>query len=446
MKEITLKCSKLDFDGNGIVIYNNDEKKVPGLLEGETAVFEVVKKDLYTNLNLIRVTEPSKNRIASVCPEFLKCGGCQYLHMSYESELALKNEYVQDLFKTTRTVDISKVLTSDSPYNYRNKSQMTYKLSKSKQVVCGFYEERSHRIVPVTNCNIQMTKSNNIVNSINKILTKNKIMPYDEKSNNGIIRHVIIKSALNLDEVMVVFVTKDEFFPGRKNVVNDLIKLKLGITTIVQNYNPRDTSIVLGERERVLYGPGFIFDTIGEFKFKISSKSFYQVNPKAMEILYSRAIKELNISKKDTVLDTYCGVGTIGILVSKFAKQVYGVELNKDAYHDSLYNAKINHIKNIKFYNDDSTKFINSICNSDEKIDLLILDPPRDGSTSEFINAIKHLKPKRVAYISCEPKTLTRDLYDFTKIDYILKKIIPIDMFPRTFNLEMIALLELKNN
>ncbi len=442
---LELKCIKEDFFGNGYVIYKDEERKVPGLIEGEIGIFEAIKNGKYTNLHLLDIKHPSKDRIDVVCPIYKECGGCQFMHMNYNHELKIKTDYVKELFKTSRTLKIKDVIPMESPYDYRDKCQMTYKLSKTKKVVCGFYEEKSHKVVPILNCRIQNPKATKIVNGINLALTKNKIEPYDERSGRGIIRHVVIRIAEFSDEIMVSLVTNGEFFPGRKNVINDILKQNLGITTIVQNFNDRDTSIVLGERERVLYGPGFIYDYIDEFKFKLSSKSFYQVNPKGMKLLYKNAIEKLNIKKNEVVLDAYSGVGTIGILMSKLAKEVYSVELNKDAYKDAIINAKLNNIKNIKFFNDDSTKFIVDLAKNHVKIDLLVLDPPREGSTKEFINAVGMLKPHKVIYVSCEPKSLQRDLYDFTKNGYQMISIDPVDMFPRTSNLESVCLLTLND-
>lgn len=440
-KLVKLKCIREDYEGNGIVLFEREEKKIPGLLLNEEASFIIEHKGKYTNLLLKEIITKSPNRVNPACPNHLICGGCQYQHMTYAHELELKNNWIKDLFSKTRNVEIKNVIEMSYPFNYRNKCQMTYKLSKNRNVVCGFYEEGTHKVVPISECKIQVNEAHNIINTFNKILTKNKIEPYDEKTRRGIIRHVLLRYGVNTKEVMLCIVTNGEIFPGRKNVVMDLLKANLGITTIVQNYNDRDTSIVMGTKERVLYGKGYIVDTIKEFKFKISSRSFYQVNPEGMALLYDKAIENLNIKKTDVVLDTYCGVGTIGILMSKYAKEVYGVELNKDAYHDAIENAKINNIKNIKFFNDDSTRFIKNLAKNKAHIDLLVLDPPRDGSTKDFINSVAMLKPKRVVYVSCEPKTLQRDLFEFTKNGYIIKTIQPVDMFPRTYNLECVSLL-----
>jgi 23S rRNA (uracil1939-C5)-methyltransferase len=244
---------------------------------------------------------------------------------------------------------------------------------------------------------------------------------------------------------MVVLITNGEIFPGRNNVVTDLKKLNLGITTIVQNYNSRDTSIVLGDKERILYGPGFIYEYVNGLKFKISPKSFFQVNTKGMEKLYSLALSSANISKNDIVIDAYSGVGTISIFASKFAKKVYGVELNKNAIVDARLNAKINNISNIEFIADDATNFMTHLAKNKEKVDVVIMDPPRDGSTKQFINAIGYLKPRKVVYISCDARTLKRDLYIFSDNDYIINSIEGVDMFPKTQHKECIAVLEYDN-
>ena len=444
-KAIELKCIKQAFNGNGIVKYNNKEYEISNILPGEVGLFEINKNER-TPIELKNIINHSSSRINSLCPYFESCGGCQYQHMTYESELALKEEYLKNLYQSFKDIKIKPINGMPSPYNYRNKCQMTYKLSKTHNVVCGFYEEGTHKIVPVSDCKIQATKATEIINAFNKVLTKNHIEPYNEKTRKGIVRHVLVRYGFNSKEILLVIVTNGDFFPGSKNVCKDLIKLNLGITTIVQNINSRQTSIVLGDKERVLYGPGFIYDTIGKLKFKISSRSFYQVNTIGMNMLYKKAIENANISSSDILLDTYCGVGTIGLLAANSCKQVYGVELNHDAYKDACLNARINNIKNINFFNDDSTKFMTKLAASGSHIDVLIMDPPRDGSTNEFIEAVGRLKPKRIIYVSCDPKTQVRDLFKLSNEGYHLNQVEAFDMFPRTFNLECIATLTYKES
>lgn len=437
------KCIKMNFDGSGVIKYKNEDFNIKNLLLNEEATINVENKGKKTFLSVDKILTKSNDRINPVCPHFLECGGCQYLHMSYESESLLKENYLKELFSKFTDISLLPFISMKDEYFYRNKCQMTYKLSKSKKVVCGFYEENSHHIVPVSDCKIQSKEATQVINAFNEALTKNKIAPYDEKTNTGVIKHVVVRYGFTSKELMLVIVTNGEIFPGRNNVVKDLLKKQLPITTIVQNYNPRETSIVLGDKERVLYGPGFIFDEINGIKFKISSRSFYQINPVGTSKLYQKAIELAKIKSTDIVLDTYCGIGTIGMFAAKHAKQVIGVELNKDAYIDAISNAKSNKIGNITFVNKDSTKYMVELANNKEKIDILILDPPRDGSTKEFINAVKMLAPRQVVYVSCEPKTLIRDLYLFSNIGYSVKQVQGFDMFPRTFNIETVVCLTL---
>ena len=416
-----------------------DDKKylIHGVINGEDILVETDLK--YPKLQ--EVIKKSKERIEDGCIFQNECGGCRFMHVNYEYEKKLKQKFLTDLFKPFELGEI-KFNGMDNPYNYRNKCQMTYKLSKSKKVVAGLYEEYSHNIVTVSNCMLQSEKANQVIQALNKVLTKNKIQPYDEKSRIGIIRHVYIRYGFNSKQLMLVIVTNGEMFPGRNNVIKDLNKENLGITTIVQNYNSRDTSIVLGDKERILYGPGFIYEYVSDYKFKISPKSFFQINTNGMNLIYNKAIEYAKIKNTDIVIDAYCGVGTISIFAAKYAKKVIGVELNKNAIIDAKINAKINNITNIEFLADDATNFMTHLAKNKEHIDVLIMDPPRDGSTKQFINAVGYLKPRRVIYVSCDPKTLKRDLYLFSDNDYIVKHIEGVDMFPRTQHIESFAILE----
>ena len=419
---------------------NNKKYLIHGVIDKED--IEVDTDGKYPSLK--RVITPSPERIKNGCPFQNECGGCQFQHINYDYEIKLKNEFLNDLFKPFKLKNKIEIVPSFDNLHYRNKCQMTYKLSKTKRVVCGLYEEYSHNLVTVTDCMLQAKKANEIIKELNRVLTKHKIMPYDEKTRRGTIRHVYIRYGFNSKEAMLTIVTNGEMFPGRNNVIKDLDKEKLGIKTIVQNYNSRDTSIVMGDREKVLYGPGFIYENVGDYKFKISSKSFFQINTIGMKKLYDLALKKAEITKNDIVIDAYCGVGTISIFASKYAKKVIGVELNKQAIVDAKINAKINNINNIDFLADDATNFMTHLAKDRTHIDVVLMDPPRDGSTKQFINAIGHLKPRKVVYISCDPRTLKRDLYLFFENDYVLKSIDAVDMFPRTLHVECVCLLSLK--
>ena len=376
------------------------------------------------------------------CPYFSLCGGCSKLDISYEEEIKEKTEYIKKLFKTINYNKEIEVVPADSPYYYRNKVMMAFKLSKTKKVVSGIYEEHSHKIVPVNDCLIQSQTINKVLKSVNIALSKNKITPF---VNGGVVKHVLVRHAIRTNQVMVVIVTPTDMFPGRANFIKDLLKLEPGITTIVQNVQSRDTSIVLGTKERVLYGKGFIIDELCGLKFKLSPRSFFQINLPQTEKLYNIAMEFANLRVGNTVLDAYSGIGTIGMVASKTCGKVICVENNPDAVTDAKFNAKFNNINNINFYCEDSTKFINELAQNRIKVDCVILDPPRTGTTYNFISAIAKMGIKRAVYVSCGPETLVRDLKIFKDFGYEIKNVKCVDMFSKTEHVESVVLLEKKN-
>ena len=436
MEDLIFENVKVGYVPDAKVEINGKKYLIHNCIDGET-----IKVDANQKYPVLKeIIKRSPHRIDYKEEE---CGGANFFHIDYDYELELKHKYINSLFKEFNLGDIS-ITKMDNPYNYRNKTIMTYKLSKNKKIVCGLYEEYSHNVITANNNILQAKKVNEIIPIINKILTKNKIEIYDEAKRTGILRHIHLRYGFNSKELMITFVTNGEFFPGRNNVLNDLKKANLGITTIIQNYNSRDTSIVLGDKERILCGSGFIYEYVSNYKFKISSQSFFQVNTKGMEILYNKALSKANINKNEIVLDAYCGVGTISIFASKYAKYVYGIELNKKAILDANINKKINNINNIEFIASDATNFITNLAKNRTKIDVVIMDPPREGSTKQFINAIKFLNAKKVIYISCNPETLKRDLHIFKENDYKIENIEAVDVFSKTLHLESIALLTRK--
>lgn len=376
------------------------------------------------------------------CPYFAECGGCNKLNISYEEEIKEKELYIKKLFQGINYNKEIEIVKADNPHYYRNKVQMAFKLSKTKKVVSGIYEENSHKIVPVNDCLIQSEVINRVLKSVNQALSKNKITPF---VNGGIIKHVLVRHALRTGQIMVVLVTPSDFFPGRANFVKDLLKLEPEITTIVQNVQSRDTSIVLGTKERVIYGKGFIIDELCGLKFKLSPRSFFQINPVQTEKLYQIAMDFANLRVGNTVIDAYSGIGTIGMVASKSAGKVICVENNPDAVNDAKFNANFNDITNVNFYCEDSTKFINDLARNKIKVDCVLLDPPRTGTTYHFINALSKMGVKRVVYVSCGPETLIRDLKIFKDMGYEIKAVKCVDMFPRTDHVESVCLLSLKD-
>ncbi|MDE7213219.1 MAG: 23S rRNA (uracil(1939)-C(5))-methyltransferase RlmD, partial [Anaeroplasmataceae bacterium] len=368
---------KVNYEADALVEIKDKTFKIHDCIEGEDILVETEGK--YPTLS--KILKPSVHRIKDGCPYQKECGGCQFMHMDYSYEVEQKKKFLKDLFQGIKSIPEIEVISTYEPTHYRNKSQMTYKLSKTKKVVCGFYEEYSHKLITVEDCMLQSQASNKVIQELNKILSKHKIKPYDEATRTGVLRHVLVRYGFQTKELMLVLVTNGEMFPGRSNVVKDLLKLNLNITTIVQNYNARDTSIVLGDKNKILYGPGFIYELVGDYKFKISPNSFFQVNSLGMKKLYSLAMNSAQIKNTDIVVDAYCGVGTISIFASKYAKEVIGVELNKQAVQDANINARVNKIQNVSFICDDATNYITNAAKNRAKLDCLIMDPPREGST-----------------------------------------------------------------
>lgn len=362
------------------------------------------------------------------------------MDMPYGRQLESKQKQVEDLLKgLCRVYPIEGM---DDPFHYRNKVHAVFGWQKGK-TVCGTYREGTHEIVPVEQCLIEDKKADEIIGTIRNMLKSFKIRTYDEDSGYGFLRHVLVRRGFATGEVMVVLVTTSPIFPSRNHFVKALRERHPEITTIIQNLNDKDTTMVLGEKEKVLYGKGHIEDVLCGYTFRISSKSFYQINPVQTEKLYTKAVQAAALSGTETVIDAYCGIGTIGITASRKAGRIIGVELNQDAVRDAVQNAKRNKIENIQFYHNDAGKFMAAMAADGEKADVVFMDPPRSGSTEEFIEAVALMGPEKVVYISCCPETLARDLKIFGKKGYKALGAWPFDMFPHTGrHVECVAVLD----
>ena len=376
---------------------------------------------------------------SSRCPYSKKCGACQMIDTPYKKQLSIKHERVQELLAPY--TKLASFVGMEEPEHYRCKVHAVFTHDKKGRPLSGIYKEGSHEVVPVESCLLEDQKADAIIATIRNLLPSFKIKTYDEDNGYGLLRHVLIRIGKYTGEIMVVLVTVSPIFPSKNNFVKALLKEHPEITTIVLNVNDKQTSMVPGDKEKPMYGPGFIYDTCCGMKFKISPKSFYQVNPVQTELLYRTAIDMAELSGKETVLDCYCGVGTIGIIMSPHVKEVISVELNKDAVKDAILNAKINEVKNITVYQNDATRFMQQMADSGDKVDIVFMDPPRAGSTPEFISSMISLAPAKVVYISCSPDSLARDLGLITKGGYKVKKAVPVDMFPFTRGVETVVLL-----
>ena len=379
-----------------------------------------------------------QNQKKSLCPVSKACGGCQWIDIPYTEQLMRKQELLTKLLKPY--VKPERVIGMEQPFHYRNKVHAAFGMSRSGPV-SGIYKAGSHTIVPVDSCLIENEKADAIIVTIRSLLRSFKIKTYDEDSGYGLLRHVMVRTGHNSGEIMVVLVLASPILPSKNNFVKALKKEHPEITTVVVNVNDRRTSMVLGEKEQVIYGKGYITDTLCGKTFRISPKSFYQVNATQTEVLYKQAMEYAGLTGKETVLDAYCGTGTIGMIASDKAKQVIGVELNKDAVRDAVLNAKANQVKNIRFYQQDAGKFMVEMAEQGAKVDVVFMDPPRAGSDEAFLSSVAKLSPEKIVYVSCNPETLARDLGFLTKHGYKAQKAVGVDMFAMTEELETVCLL-----
>lgn len=384
-----------------------------------------------------------------------KCGGCQYIDLPYEAQIRKKQKTVGQLLKGFGKVD--EIIGMEQPEHYRNKVHAVFDFQKGRGIISGIYREGTHEVVPVDNCLLEDRKADEIIVSVRELAKSFKLKTYDEDTGYGLLRHVLVRVGHATGQIMVVLVLGSPILPSKKNFVNALCKLHPEITTIVLNVNNKRTSMVLGDKEQVLYGKGYIEDALCGRRFRISPKSFYQVNAVQTEKLYGKAIGYAALTGRETVVDAYCGIGTIGIAAAGQAKKVIGVELNRAAVRDAVTNAKINGIKNVDFYCNDAGKFMIQLAEAGEKVDVVFMDPPRSGSTVEFMEALFKLAPEKCVYISCNPETLARDLKYLTgqgaegesgtgikgRADrngrYRVAGITPVDMFPYTDKIEVVV-------
>lgn len=379
---------------------------------------------------------------SSPCPVSKKCGGCKWIDKEYTVQLKEKDKWVRELLAPYCKME--PIMGMENPTHYRNKVHAVFGEDRKHNIISGIYEEGTHKIVPVDSCLIENKKADAIIVSIRELLKSFKIRPYNEDTGYGLLRHVLIRTGHATGQIMVVLVLSSPVMPSKNNFVKALLKLHPEITTIVVNVNNRGTSMVLGDKEQVIYGKGYIEDVLCGKVFRISPKSFYQVNPVQTEKLYQKALEFADLKGTETVVDAYCGTGTIGIIASDKAGKVIGVELNQDAVKDARENAKRNNVENIQFYQNDAGKFLVEMAEQNARVDVVLMDPPRSGSDEAFLSSVVKLKPKKVVYISCGPDTLARDLKYLTKNGYKVQRAVACDLFPFTSHCESVCLLSKK--
>ena len=377
------------------------------------------------------------------CPYAKKCGGCDYQGIPYEKQLELKQAELVRLLSSF--CPVHPITGMRSPYHYRNKVHAVFSRTRDGKILSGMYEENSHRIVPTDACQIENESAQEIIHTIRDLISSFKITVYNETSGFGLLRHVMIRTGARTGEVLVVLVVTDPVFPSKNNFVKALREKHPEITSVVLNINSRKTSMVLGTRDIVLYGPGFIEDEICSMRFRISAQSFYQVNPVQAEKLYEKAMELAHLTGKERVIDAYCGTGTIGLIASGSASELIGVELNAEAVKDAVKNARKNHVENVRFITGDAGEFMRAMAKDKEHADVLFMDPPRSGASEEFLRSAALLSPSRIIYISCGPESLARDLAVLQKLGYRAKGAWPYDLFGFTKHVECVVLMLRKN-
>ena len=379
----------------------------------------------------------------SRCPYSKKCGGCQFINIPYDQQLKQKQKKLTELLGEFGKLE--PMIGMEQPDHYRNKVHAVFGLDHKHRPIAGVYEEKTHRVVDVESCFLENQKATAIIRTIKNMIRSFKIKTYDEDTGYGLLRHVLVRTGFQTGQIMVVLVLGSPILPSKNNFVKALLKEHPEITTIVVNVNNRNTSMVLGDKEQVIYGKGYIEDVLCGKTFKISPKSFYQVNPVQTERLYGTAIEYAGLTGKETILDAYCGIGTIGMIASDKAKRVIGVELNSDAVRDARTNAKINKIENIEIYNKDAGEFMVQLAEQGEKVDVVFMDPPRAGSDEAFLSSVVKCSPEKIVYVSCNPETLARDLQYLKKNGYRVRKMRGCDMFSHTSHCETVVLMSKKD-
>ena len=448
------------YQGEGIAKIENFPIFIPNAIKGEKAEIKILKVQAnFAYGKIIKILEPAESRVEADCEQYAKCGGCSLRHIDYKYTLNIKKAIVQNcLYKSlNRELKVEDVIGMEKPLYYRNKLQYPVGLDKEGQAVMGVYAARTHTIVPVTNCYIQNEKCNEIANDIFKFIKENNISVYNEETLKGTIRHIVIRIGVKTNEVLVTIVVNDNNLKKQEELINYITSKHPEVKSIVKNFNMKNTNVILGDKTEVIFGSGYIYDILGDYKFKISPLSFYQVNPIQTEILYNTAIDGVEeppvsfadsplVKGADVAFDLYCGIGTIGIFASKKFKKVYGIEIVEQAIEDAKENARINNVDNIEFYAGDVEKVLPQILEKiEEKSNTVFVDPPRKGLDNKTINLLKDLKPKNIIYISCNPATLARDLKELEE-KYEIQKVQPVDMFPYTSHVECCSVLEIKQN
>ncbi len=443
-RDYIVDISGLTSEGSGVAKVEGFTVFVEGALPEEQAEIKIVKVlKNYAYGKLLRILKPAVFRTEPSCGVVKRCGGCQLQHMSYEAQLQYKTHHVKDAIERIgglKGVTVHDAIGMDEPWRYRNKAQ--FPVGMDGDVMIGFYANRSHEIINTPQCSIQDAINDNAVRIVREFIKKYDISVYDENTGKGLIRHIVTRKGFRTGEVMICIVINGDALPCDKALVEMLKGSIDNLKSVVLNVNKKKNNVILGDRNIVIFGEEAIYDYIGEFKFRISPLSFFQVNPVQTEVLYNKALEYADLKGDETVFDAYCGIGTISLFLSKKAKKVYGVEIVPQAIENAKENARLNNIGNAEFIVGESEKVIPDMYKKGIKADVIVVDPPRKGCDEKLLEVIIQMGPERVVYVSCNPSTLARDLKYLSERGYQVKEIQPVDMFPQTVHCEAVVRIE----
>lgn len=446
-KEYVVEIIDNGYEGEGITKIDDFTVFIPGVIRGETCKVLIVKVNKsFAYGKVLEIISKAESRKKVDCTTYKRCGGCDLRHIDYEYTLKMKQAIVQNLVNKTlsKDIEVNSTIGMQDPYYYRNKLQYPIGKNDKGKAIMGVFAKRTHEIIPVENCFIQNSKAQEVAREFVSLVNEQHISVYDETSRTGAIRHIVVKVGVYTNEIMCMFVTNEEKIQNEEVLVKKLLKKFPNVKTIIKNINQRNTNVILGDKNVVLHGSGYIEDKLGEYTFKISPRSFYQTNPIQTEVLYNKAIEFARLNKDDILCDLYCGIGTIGIFASLYVKKVYGIEIVEEAIEMAKENAVLNGIKNIEFMAGDVEKVFERMLQERNVIpNVIIVDPPRRGLDNTTIETILKLGVSRVVYVSCNPATMVRDL-KLLEEKYEVKEIQPVDMFPFTSHVECVVAMLLK--
>ncbi|WP_182200991.1 23S rRNA (uracil(1939)-C(5))-methyltransferase RlmD [Paraliobacillus salinarum] len=442
---ITLVFEDMTHEGNGVGKIDGYPVFVPYALPGETAQVKVIKvKKNFAVGKLIEIENKSADRVEPPCNVYYQCGGCQLQHMSYTLQNEMKRTQVVNALKKIghiEGVNVHPTMGMEDPWRYRNKVQIPV-AEKNGELITGFYRKKSHDIIEgMDRCIITSEVNDRMVEAVRSIANRLNIPAYDERTHRGVLRHIMVRTGEMTNETMIVIVTRTKELPNKKQLINEIREAYPNVTSIMQNINKDRTNVILGKETKVLWGESYIHDKIGDITFAISAKSFYQVNPTQTKQLYDKALEYAQLTGKETVIDAYCGIGTISLFLAQQAKKVYGVEIVGEAIADAKENAKLNNIDNVEFFVGQAEKVMPWWTSQGLKPDVIVVDPPRKGCDEALLEAMLAMNPERIVYVSCNPSTLARDLRILEDGGYKTKEVQPVDMFPQTNHVECVALM-----